>query len=392
MPRKAKAKRSKSHAKKKSATRRSQASKAVAPQAKARNKAKSKAQPGPAETAAFIAAVRERIGTVVVGQDVVVERLLIALFTGGHILLQGVPGVAKTLLASVLARTIDLDFARVQFTIDLLPSDILGSEILDQRKNRFVVQKGPIFTNLLLADEINRAAPKVQSALLEAMQERKVTIANETYTLPAPFLVIATQNPVEQSGTFELPEAQLDRFMLLHRLDYPTPDEERELLRRNSLLSVKRADRGAVVQTEFDVVDKTPVGSTDEIVRAMELVHKVHVSETFLEHVVELVARTRSHPAIELGGSPRAGIALIKSSRARAVIHGRDYVIPEDLFALAEDVILHRMRLRYEALADGLSAAGVLEEMLSGMGASPVGGEAAASGTTQNGQPATQLH
>src|SRR5688500_1881944 len=172
-------------------------------------------------TEEFIQAVRGRVGTVVVGQDVVVERLLIALFTGGHLMLQGVPGLAKTLLVSALSKSIDLGFARIQFTIDLLPSDILGSEVLDQRTNEFRVRRGPIFTNLLLADEINRAAPKVQGALLEAMQERKVTIGNETFRLPAPFLVIATQNPVEQAGTFELPEAQLDRFMLVHRLDYP---------------------------------------------------------------------------------------------------------------------------------------------------------------------------
>src|ERR1700734_3537509 len=185
------------------------------------------------DTIRFIRAIRERIGKVVVGQDVVVERLLIALFTGGHLLLQGVPGLAKTLLVSVLSKSIDLKFARIQFTIDLLPSDILGSEILDQRSNEFHVNKGPIFTNLLLADEINRAAPKVQSALLEAMQERKVTIGKETFKLPAPFLVIATQNPIEQSGTFELPEAQLDRFMLCHRLVYPKVEEEKEILLRN---------------------------------------------------------------------------------------------------------------------------------------------------------------
>src|SRR5437588_483139 len=174
------------------------------------------------QTDDFIRQVRERISTVVVGQDVVVERMLIALFTGGHLLLQGVPGLAKTLLVATLSKCIDLTFARIQFTIDLLPSDILGSEILDQRSLEFRTNKGPVFTNLLLADEINRAAPKVQSALLEAMQERKVTIGKENYKLPAPFLVIATQNPVEQSGTFELPEAQLDRFMLCHRLDYPS--------------------------------------------------------------------------------------------------------------------------------------------------------------------------
>jgi MoxR-like ATPase len=308
-----------------------------------------------AEVRARILAVRGEVAKVIVGQDAAVSGLVGALLVGGHVLIEGVPGVAKTLLASVLSKALDLEFSRVQFTIDLLPSDIVGSEILDQRTNEFRTHRGPIFTNLLLADEINRAAPKVQSALLEAMQERKVTIGNTTYTLPAPFLVVATQNPVEQSGTFELPEAQLDRFMLLHRLEYPTPDEEREILRRNASLGVARKEKGAIVQTEFDVIDETPVGATEEIVSAMEAVHRVHVSDTYLEHVVELVTRTRNHPAIELGGSPRAGIALIKASRARALIHGRDYVIPEDLFALAE----------------GLDGATVLEEMLRDLGATP---------------------
>lgn len=317
---------------------------------------------------AFIHRIRERVATVVVGQDVVVERLLIALFTGGHILLQGVPGLAKTLLVSVLSKSIHLDFSRIQFTIDLLPSDILGSEVLDQRTNSFVTHRGPIFTNLLLADEINRAAPKVQSALLEAMQERRVTIGNDTYALPAPFLVIATQNPVEQAGTFELPEAQLDRFMLCHRLEYPTPAEEKEVLRRNANLGIRRETRGAIARTEFDVLDHQPVGTDEDLIQAMEAVHDVYVSETFMDHVVEVVNRTRNHPNIELGCSPRAGIALIKASRARALIFGREYVIPEDLFALAEDVILHRIRLNYEALADGLTGSGVLQDLLNNLG------------------------
>ena len=323
------------------------------------------------ETIQFIQAVRHRVGQVVVGQEVVVERLLIALFTGGHLLLQGVPGIAKTLLASAVSRAIDLHFSRVQFTIDLLPSDILGSEILDQRTNEFITHKGPIFTNLLLADEINRAAPKVQGALLEAMQERKVTIGKVSYELPAPFLVMATQNPIEQAGTFELPEAQLDRFMLCHRLDYPTPDEEREILQRNMKLGVRRQDRGAIARTEFDMIEQQPVGSPEQMISAMEAVHEVHVSDTFLEHVVELVDRTRHHSAIELGGSPRAGISLIKAARARAMIHGRDYVIPDDLYALAEDAILHRIRLNYEALADGLTGATVLKNMLHDIGDNP---------------------
>jgi len=323
------------------------------------------------QSARFIQAIRDRIATVVVGQEVVVERLLISLFTGGHILLQGVPGIAKTLLAATLSKAMQLDFSRVQFTIDLLPADILGSEILDPSTGKFRTEKGPIFTHLLLADEINRAAPKVQGALLEAMQERKVTIGGEPYTLPAPFLVIATQNPVEQAGTFELPEAQLDRFMLLHRLGYPTPEEERVILRRNADLGVQRRGGGAVVATEFDIIDESPVGSIEDIIAAMEAVQEVHVSDTFLEHVVELVNRTRQHPDIELGGSPRAGISLIKASRARALLFGRSYVVPEDLFALAEDVILHRLRLNYEALADGRTTQAVLQEMLTQMGSEP---------------------
>ena len=320
------------------------------------------------KTQRFVSAVRTRVGTVVVGQEEVVERLLIALFTGGHVLLQGVPGLAKTLLVSVLSKSISLDFSRVQFTIDLLPSDILGSEVLDQRTGEFKVRKGPVFTNLLLADEINRAAPKVQGALLEAMQERKVTIGNETFKLPAPFLVIATQNPVEQAGTFELPEAQLDRFMLGHRLNYPTPTEEREVLLRNAALGVRREDKGAIARTEFDVLDKEAVGTSEDLTAAMEAVADVHVSATFIDHVVDAINRTRAHPAVELGCSPRAGISLVKASRARALIRGRHYVVPEDLFALAEDVMLHRIRLKYEAIAEGRTGREVLNEILRSMG------------------------
>ena len=316
----------------------------------------------------FIKDIRERVATVVVGQDVVVERTLIALMTGCHLLLQGVPGLAKTLLVSVLSKTVALEFSRIQFTIDLLPSDILGSEILDQRTNEFKILKGPIFTNLLLADEINRAAPKVQGALLEAMQERKITLGGENFSLPTPFLVIATQNPIEQSGTFELPEAQLDRFMLCHRLTYPTPDEEKEVLRRNAALGIRKEEKGAVARTEFDLLSNEPVGSEGDLVKAMQAVQDIHISEVFIDHVVELVNRTRVHPALEVGCSPRAGISLLKASRARALIHGRDFVVPEDMYALAEDIILHRIRLNYEALADGLTGPSVLEGILNEMG------------------------
>jgi len=316
----------------------------------------------------FVDAVRERVATVVVGQDVVVERLLIALFTGGHLLLQGMPGLAKTLLVNTLARAIDLQFARVQFTIDLLPSDIVGSEILDQRTSEFRIHRGPIFTNLLLADEINRAAPKVQSALLEAMQERRVTIGNTTFALPAPFVVVATQNPIEQSGTFELPEAQLDRFMLCHRLHYPDAKEEEEILRRQLQLGLRHDEKGAVPQTAFDLLTEKPVATIPQLIEAMDAVQQVFVSDVFTKHCVELVRRTRRHKAIDVGGSPRAGIALTLASRARAFIHGRDYVVPEDLYALAEDVLLHRTRLTYEALASGVSGAAVLKEIMAEVG------------------------
>lgn len=322
----------------------------------------------PAVSHRFVEAVRERVAQVVVGQDTVVERLLIALFTGGHLLLQGMPGLAKTLLVNAIAKAIDLKFARVQFTIDLLPSDILGSEILDQRTSEFRVHRGPVFTNLLLADEINRAAPKVQSALLEAMQERRVTIGNNTFSLPAPFVVIATQNPIEQSGTFELPEAQLDRFMLCHRLHYPEAREEEEILRRQLQLGLRHQDKGAVPQSSFDLLNQPPVASIEELVAAMDAVQKIYVSDVFTKHSVELVRRTRRHKSVDVGGSPRAGIALTLAARARAFIHGRDYAVPEDLYALAEDVLLHRTRLTYEALASGVSGTAVLREILAEVG------------------------
>ncbi len=312
----------------------------------------------------YLQAIRDRVGTIVVGQEVVVERMLIALLTSGHLLLEGMPGLAKTLLVNTLAQAMHLKFRRIQFTIDLLPSDIIGSEILDERSGGFRVHRGPAFTNLLLADEINRAAPKVQGALLEAMQERKVTIGDTSIPLPVPFLVIATQNPIEQSGTFELPEAQLDRFMLCHRLGYPTAAEEEEILRRNLRLGVKRDGTGAVARTEFDLISGDPIGSEADLVAAMEAANDIHVSEVFLKHVVDVVERTRRHPELELGCSPRAGISLLKASRARALLCGRDYVIPEDLFALAEDVMLHRIRLTYEALAEGRTAAAVLKQVL----------------------------
>ncbi|MCX6919237.1 MAG: MoxR family ATPase [Verrucomicrobia bacterium] len=316
----------------------------------------------------FVAAVRERVGLVVVGQDVVVERVMIALLTGGHLLLQGMPGLAKTLLVNTVAKAIHLDFKRIQFTVDMLPSDILGSEVVDLKTGEFRIHRGPVFTNLLLADEINRAAPKVQGAMLEAMQERKVTLGGQSMKLPTPFLVIATQNPVEQSGTFELPEAQLDRFMLLHRLGYPGRDEEQDILRRQLSMGLRKEEGGAVPKTAFDMIDGSPVGTAADLVAAMESVQQVHVSEVFLKHSVELVRRTRESKLLDFGCSPRAGLALVNAARARAVIHGRDYVTPEDLFDLAEDIVLHRIRVSYEASAAGHTGPKVLQGILAGLG------------------------
>jgi MoxR-like ATPase len=314
----------------------------------------------------FVEGIREKVGKIVVGQDTVVERVLISLFTGGHLLLQGVPGIAKTLLVMTIAKAIDLDFKRIQFTVDMLPSDIVGSEVLDQKTTEYRIHKGPVFTNLLLADEINRAAPKVQSALLEAMQERKVTIGGNSMKLPTPFLVIATQNPVEQAGTFELPEAQLDRFMLFHRLTYPKPHEEEEVFRRQLNMGLSKEENGgAVPRSAFDMIEDGAYASTGDIVKCMELVQKVHVSDVFLKHCVELINKTRNDKKLDFGCSPRAGLALINASRARAFIHGRDYVTPEDMFELSYDIILHRIRLTYEAQAEGHTTTEILNSILS---------------------------
>ncbi|HIA27183.1 MAG TPA: AAA family ATPase [Planctomycetes bacterium] len=323
----------------------------------------------PAILGDFAVRIRAHVARTVVGLPQVLERVLISLLTGGHLLLEGVPGTAKTLMVQSISHAIELAFGRIQFTIDLLPSDIIGSEILDKDTGEFRVHKGPIFTNLMLADEINRASPKVQSALLEAMQERKVTIGDQTYVLPAPFLVIATQNPVEQAGTFDLPEAQLDRFLMRHRIGYLDPADEAEVLKRALKLGLIRDKDGvgAIPMTAFDAIEKkAPLGVKD-LTSAMESVQKVHVSEVFVRHCVDLVEKTRHHPDIELGGSPRAGIALVTASRARAFLYGRDFVVPEDFFTLAEDILLHRIRLSYEAVAAGRTGEQVLAELLDKM-------------------------
>ena len=308
--------------------------------------------------------LKEEIGKKIVGQEAVVEAVIISLFSNGHSLLVGVPGLAKTLLVSTISEVLDLDFKRIQFTPDLLPADVIGTMIYNVKENDFTIKKGPVFANFVLADEINRAPAKVQSALLEAMQERKVTIGGQGLPLPAPFLVIATQNPVEQSGTFELPEAQLDRFMLCHRLHYPKREEEEDILKRMLRMGLKREKEGAIPQTAFDSFSEESPATLSELTEVMEDVQKVHVSDVFLKHCVDLVGQTREHPDLELGASPRASMALVQAARARALIHRREYVVPEDLFALAEDVILHRVRLTYTAQAQGKRGRDLIDKLL----------------------------
>jgi MoxR-like ATPase len=311
-----------------------------------------------------IQTVAAQVGGVVVGKQPQIKLALACLLARGHLLIEDLPGVGKTTLAHALSMSLGLQFKRVQFTNDLLPADILGLSVFDRDNAKFVFHPGPVFSQVLLADEINRASPKVQSALLEAMQERRVSIGQTTHDLPAPFLVIATQNPVEQSGTFELPEAQLDRFMLRHRLGYPSPEDEAEVVRRHLALKLKKHGEGAVPMSAFDAIGTEGQLHVRDLTEAMSAVQRVHVSEVFIRDCVELVNLTRTCPDVELGCSPRAGLALVQASRARAFIHGRDYTIPEDFFALAEDVILHRMRLTYEALAAGRKSSDVLEGLL----------------------------
>ncbi len=303
------------------------------------------------------AALRREIGRVIVGQDALVTRLLVALLCDGHCLVEGVPGLAKSLTVSTLARCLDAGYARLQFTPDLLPADLTGSEIYNAVESRFEVRRGPIFTNVLLADEINRAPAKVQSALLEAMQERQVSIGGETFPLPAPFLVLATQNPIEQEGTYPLPEAQLDRFLLNVRVDYPGELDEREVLDRT-------------LAGEQVAVD--PVLSLGEVLAARRAVSGVRMEPRLRDYIVQLVRATRAPGRavrelaayVEFGASPRATTALAMSARALAWLGGRDYATPDDVKAMALDALRHRLVLSYEAEADAVSADDLIARLL----------------------------
>jgi MoxR-like ATPase len=294
----------------------------------------------------------------VVGQDYMIERLLIGLLTGGHVLFEGVPGLAKTLTVKTLAETIRADFSRVQFTPDLLPADIVGTVIYNARTGEFTPHRGPIFANIVLADEINRAPAKVQAALLEAMQEQQVTVGGETCHLPEPFLVLATQNPIEQEGTYPLPEAQVDRFMLKVVVGYPTREEEKEILRRMS--------GGAPIEVEV-------VATPEQVLGARQAIASLYLDDRVADYIIDLVGATRepaAHglaelaPLIEFGASPRATIALGVCARAHAFLRGRGYVLPEDVKAIAPDVMRHRVITTYEAEAEQITPDDVVRRVL----------------------------
>lgn len=298
------------------------------------------------------------VNQVLVGQQQLVHRMLLGLLTGGHLLIEGVPGLAKTTAVASLAKAINTGFQRIQFTPDLLPADLIGTQVYRPQDQTFVVQKGPIFSNLILADEINRAPAKVQSALLEAMQERQVTIGAETFPLDNPFLVMATQNPVEQEGTYPLPEAQTDRFMLKVIVDYPNRDEELQILRRMSKTA-----------TQFEI---QPVTSPVEILAARKLIDEIHVDEKVEGYIVDIVMATRSPESygmdlsqmIEFGGSPRATINLALAARANAFLAGRAYVTPSDVRDIAMDILRHRVAITYEAEAEELTSESIIKQIL----------------------------
>lgn len=299
----------------------------------------------------IIATLKEEIGKVIIGQDYMIDRILIGLLTGGHILLEGVPGLAKSLTASTIAQIIGVDFKRIQFTPDLLPADILGTEIYNQKTGEFIIKKGPIFSNLVLADEINRAPAKVQSALLEAMQEQQITIGETTYPLENPFLVIATQNPLEQQGTYPLPEAQQDRFMLKLKVQYPDRMEESRIVERFS------------VKQPVHPVEKILTG--EKIKELRNTIESVYIDDNIKNYILDIVFMTRAKsPYIACGASPRASINLIKAAKGRAFIKGRDYVVPDDVKAMVYDVLRHRILLTYEAEAEEIISERIITDIL----------------------------
>jgi MoxR-like ATPase len=315
-------------------------------------------QVSPTADSRLIQDVSRQVARRVVGQEYMIDRLLISLLTGGHVLLEGVPGLAKTLTVRTLAETIDTTFNRIQFTPDLLPADVVGTQVYDQSTGKFLVKKGPIFANIILADEINRAPAKVQAALLEAMQEKQVTIGGTTFKLEEPFLVLATQNPIEQEGTYPLPEAQVDRFMLKLRVGYPSRDEEKEIMRR-------------MASGEPIAIDH--VATPEAVMAARARIADLYMDERIMDYIVDIVHATREPasagledlaPLIEFGASPRATIALAQASRANAFLRGRAFVTPDDVKAIAPDVLRHRVLTTYEAEAEEVTSDDIVTRVL----------------------------
>lgn len=311
------------------------------------------------ESSGWINAVKDEMGKVLVGQDALVDRLLVGLLCNGHILLEGVPGLAKTLAVKALSGSLSASFARFQFTPDLLPADLVGTMIYHPQEMRFEPKLGPIFNNLILADEINRAPAKVQSALLEAMQEKQVTLGDRSYPLPKPFLVLATQNPIDQEGTYQLPEAQLDRFLLKVNVDYPSKDEELEILNR--------------MATSAPVYETRNVATPEQVSASRELVNLVYIDDSIRKYIVELIDTTRNPIRVDAalknwiraGASPRGTINLALAARARAFMNGRAFVTPQDVKDMAMDVLRHRILLTYEAEAEGITTDAIIARILS---------------------------
>ncbi len=304
----------------------------------------------------LVQTLKREIGKKIVGQTDMVDKILIGLFTGNHILLEGLPGLAKSLTVNTMAETLGLDFSRIQFTPDLLPSDVIGTEIYNEKTGEFHVKRGPIFGNIILADEINRAPAKVQSALLEAMQEKQVTIASETHILDTPFIVLATQNPIEQDGTYPLPEAQQDRFLMKVKVEYPTREEERRIL---ALLTE---------ETIFEDIQIDKVLNSQKIDEIKREVREIHMDERLRDYILDIVFKTREeNEYIECGASPRASIALVLASKANAFIMGREYVMPEDIKRVVYDVLRHRLILSYDAHAEDRQVEDIIEDILEGI-------------------------
>ncbi len=305
------------------------------------------------ENIKVVQTLKNEIGKKIVGQTDMVDKILIGLFTGNHILLEGLPGLAKSLTVNTMAETLGLDFSRIQFTPDLLPSDVIGTEIYNEKTGEFHVKRGPIFGNIILADEINRAPAKVQSALLEAMQEKQVTIASETHILDTPFIVLATQNPIEQDGTYPLPEAQQDRFLMKVKVEYPNREEERKIL---ALLTE---------ETVFEDIQIGKILNSQMIDEIKKEVREIHIDERLKDYILDIVFKTREdNEYIECGASPRASIALVLASKANAFIMGRDYVMPEDIKRVVYDVLRHRLILSYDAQAEDREVEEIIEEIL----------------------------